>query len=279
MKNSLSSVVERITADPGGIILTVLTGADLGGDNNGETGFYPWISDTWGLFYSRSRLEEAGYSRSELMESAAGGLDTFITELAGVCSEDEYLFYTGASYSWPWLAWIQHLELEASRGQVPAGFTSGDYSRGIGKWNKLVADGLVNPDFADTGLAASLYSIRGGEGLFVLSDSSIYGAYLPDERSEIESIPFPGSIEQGWQIGGSFYLGLIYGENTPDEVVRAGALLNEYLRNGEIRERFLQKTGILLLPETTPGDLNEVPSLTQKVRDPELRELLSLLVP
>ena len=122
-----------------------------------------------------------------------------------------------------------------------------------------------------------LQTISKDQALFVLSDQGIYNLYHPSSRLGIDYIPFPGSAKQGWQIGSSLYLGLIADEDVRKETSAAGEIFISYLRSEDISERFLQKTGIHIFTDGDSESLIDIPSLTEKVQDNDMQELLEYL--
>lgn len=283
MKKALAEDLGSPTGGSDELILTVLADTDIPRNEEWSGAFAPWTGDTWGLYYNSERLAEAGYTGGEPAELAKSDFDTFVDSLRSAAEGEEVLFYVGAEYSWPWLAWIQHLQLEGlpegiQEGEGPGDYSPAAYRTGLERWDLLVENGLINADFVSAGLADSYYSISRGRALFVLSDSKIYDAYLPSERGQILSLPFPGLARRGLRVGSSFSLGLIYSEDTSSRTIAAGKLLINYLRSEEVRTSFLRSTGIPLLSAPTGEEsIEEVPSITRMVRDPELMDLLEYL--
>ncbi len=276
MLKALDPALETET-DKETIILTALSGREFDLHSNINIPESSWTGSRWELFFNEERLNTLGLDQDTLRELGSEGFSSFLSSLKDRTDPGEYLFFTGANYSWPWLAWIQHLQLSESGGIQPPGYSLSDWERGISGWRELIENGWMNPDFRQQNWARSQFSISEGKSLFVLSDSGIYNIYLPGERNKIEAIPFPGSEQGGWQVGSSFYLCLIGPEGTVPETVLAGELLRDYLSSNGIRQRFLEKTGIILNEQSSIGINREIPSITHKVRDPELMELIDLI--
>lgn len=237
----------------------------------------PWISSAWGLFYNIDRLASLGFSRQELGELQAEGFEEFTGTLASRVDSDETVYSVGTAFYWPWLSWIQHLELLASGGVSPDGFDPSTWAPGISAFDSLLENGQVNQDYRARNFAGSQLAISDGSALFVLSDSSIYSTYPPDERKGLDFISFPGTFEQGWRIGSGFHLGAF----TPEKVDRKAAAAEEqllnYLHSESVADRFLRQTGTRILPRESVSAVTEIPSLTQMAREPELQDLLKYL--
>ncbi len=255
-------------------IVSVLAGKDLNLIKDKSSIPAPWISSTWNLFYNSKRLESFGYTRDDLFRLSNQGLKVFSETLEQTLPDDEYVFSVGTAFYWPWLSWIQHLEILEDKGRSPVGYSPEDWKSGIDSWDKLVEDRFINPDFSMQNFASSQLAVSTGKSLFVLSDSSIYSTYPPAERSEIDSIPFPGTTAQKWQIGSGYYLSGSFRADEKRSILDAEDLLISYLHSDEVRDRFLRNAGIRLLSKESKPALRDIPSLTQRAGDPELQDLL-----
>lgn len=236
-----------------------------------------WISSAWSLYYSRKHLEELGFSTEKLTELSSGLFNDFIAELGPAVPGGETLFSAGTSFYWPWLAWVQHLHLIANSGMSPEGYSLPDWSAGIRSWEEMVRFGYINPDFRSLNMAGSQLAVGEEAALFVLSDSSIYSTYHPEDRAYIEFIPFPGAASQGWRIGSGVQLAAFSDPEISSDEAEAEQLLLTYLHSEGIAGRFLKETGIRLLPLRNQAEVIEIPSLTQQARNPEIQDLLKYL--
>ena len=237
-----------------------------------------WISSSWRLYYSKKRLEDLGYDQRSVSVLSASGLEEFTEVLSAETRDGETLFVTGTMFRLPWIAWVQHLEILARNGEMPEGAALEDWARGMDAFEVLAAGGLINPDHRQLNQAGSQLGILEGRGLFVLSDESIYSTYSPADRGRLQSIPFPGSENQGWRIGSGVILGGFTSSETDPRVAEAEDLLLDYLHSEGVSERFLRETGIRLLPRRTSRfAVKDLPSLTGFVGDAEYRDLLTAL--
>jgi ABC-type glycerol-3-phosphate transport system substrate-binding protein len=270
-----AEVVDALAAGVDAAVVTSLAGRDLEDSPRPLAASSPWTSLRWGLFYDRDRLSEAGWTESGLAELSDRGLDAFVEALTPALRPGEALFSLGTTFDWPWLGWVQHLQLVEADGRLPDSFEPSRWAQGIAAWQDLRDSGLFNADYRDRNWAESVYAISEGRALFVLSDTTIYGAYTPSSRGSLAMVPFPGSAAQGWQVGSSFYLGLILPATSDAELSAAGNELLRYLHSEGVRSRFLEATGTALLPRTPVSGLREFPSLTQRARELDLRDLIA----
>jgi ABC-type glycerol-3-phosphate transport system substrate-binding protein len=275
------SLAARLSENPPGadeVLISVLAGRDLDTYAGHYRKAVPWISSAWRLYYDSRRLAALGFSREELTALSASGMDSFTAAFRDYATGSELLFCLGADFYLPWLAWIQHLQLSATGGYSPTGYRPSDWTEGIREWKALSDSGYFNADHEEINFAVSQLAISRGKGLFVLSDGSIYNTYPPRERIHLDSLPFPGAETGNWQVGSSFYLGVFSGaRDKEDDTSSLEELLLDYLFSEGVRDRFLSATGIPLLPRSDSRTLREIPSLTQKVDDPQLQELLKYL--
>lgn len=275
------SLAARLSESPPGkneVIISVLAGRDLDAYDGHYREAVPWISSAWRLYYDSRRLAVLGFKREELTALSASGMDSFTAAFNDYTTGDEPLFCLGADFYLPWLAWIQHLQLSATGGYSPTGYRPSDWAEGIREWKTLSDSGYFNADHEEINFALSQLAISQGKGLFVLSDESIYNTYPPRERIHLDSLSFPGAETGNWQVGSSFYLGVFPGAQVKeDDSTSLEELLLDYLFSEGVRDRFLSATGIPLLTRSSSRTLREIPSLTQKVDDPQLQELLKYL--
>ena len=272
MKRKLFSDLE--SAGPERVSLTVLSGQDITRFAGDRDIFSPWISYDWNLYYNQDVLAELGYDKEKLNELSMGSLKDFIAEFTPHLKSGQTLFSLGANYYLSWLIWVQYLQLLENKGVSPKGYAPEEWMDGIKSIESLIEAGVFNPDYKEKNFAWSQLAVGRGEALFVLSSSTIYSTYPPLERASITSIPVPGTVAQGWEIGSNIYLELVAAEEAPEETVAAGTLLKDYFRSDGIRQRYLKKTGILFLPEIGRKEKLEIPSLTHKSMDLEVQDLL-----
>ncbi|MBI9104105.1 MAG: hypothetical protein JEY99_16940 [Spirochaetales bacterium] len=114
-----------------------------------------------------------------------------------------------------------------------------EWSDGINLWEELKNSGLFNYDYNSASFTPSLFSIKRNEALFVLSDSTIYSTYLPEDREDLASIPFPGSIEQNWVVGSGFYFGTLLADDKNKSSAKMAELFQNFLFSSSVREDFL----------------------------------------
>ncbi|WP_319477365.1 hypothetical protein [Marispirochaeta aestuarii] len=275
------SLADRLSATPlkkDEVIISILAGRDL----DEYSGLYreaiPWISSAWRLYFDPRRLSDLGFSHDDLAALSRRGMEDFSETLLEHSDKTEAIFSLGSAFYLPWLAWIQHLQIAYSGGEIPTGHSPSDWIEGIRAWQALVDAGCFNSDYREANFASSQLAIRRGKGLFVLSDGSIYSTYPPGERIHLDSIPFPGSETENWQVGSSFYIGVFTPQRDEDDAgFEIENLILDYLFSEGLRQRFLAATGVPLLPRSNANSLREIPSLTQKADDPELQELLKYL--
>jgi len=277
MKKSLEKKISGGESEENTLILSVLTGSDLSKYPLIEEQAKPWTGHSWGLYFNKIELERLGYSKERLNELSSLGLEPFILEMKKLTTENKSLFNLGANFYWPWLTWIQHLQILENGGLEPEGFSPDDWKTGIEKFNSMTERHLFNGDFEDSNWAGSLLSISEDRSLFVLADSTIYDVYHPSDRQQIVSIPFPGSLDQKWQIGSTYYLAVIEKGIKSEAVIKSAETLIKYLRSESVSNRFLQSTGVKLSDSPESDILKDIPSITQKVQDDEMQELLKYL--
>ena len=275
------SLTERLSGPPlekDEVLVSILAGKDVDEYSGLYTEAVPWISSAWRLYFDSRRLSELGFGHDDLAALSRRGMESFSETLLEHPDKAEALFNLGSAFYLPWLAWIQHLQIAYSGGEIPEGYSPSAWSKGIQAWQTLVDAGCFNPDYRETNFASSQLAVQRGEGLFVLSDGSIYSTYPPRERIHLDSIPFPGSETANWQVGSSFYIGVFTPQRDEDDAAfKIEDLLLDYLFSEGVRQRFLAATGVPLLPRSNENSLREIPSLTQKADDPELQELLKYL--
>lgn len=268
------------------VIVTVLTGGDLAHPDIQPLiqEFRPWQRTDWQLYYDTERLSAAGWDQKRLEAAVNKGLEKFIEELLPALNEGESVFVLGADFFWPWLAWIEHLEALSRNGRVPGDYDVASWERGLSAWQRLSEKpGVFNRDYRTMNMASAQLGIRGGKGLFVLSDPSAYRVYPPEQRRYIAGVTFPGA--DNWQIGTSFFLALLdpalkSGDKRKNDSLKAGDAVRKYLHGDTVTGRVLSSTGIFLLPITRDSAFlpkREIPSITQNVRDPDLQPLLKYL--
>ncbi|MDC7234102.1 MAG: extracellular solute-binding protein [Spirochaetales bacterium] len=275
LKKTLISRLE--TGEGESAVVCVLTAEDLLRMAPGQENLSPWISSTWSIYYNEKRLSQLGYSREDLLALSDQGLEVFTRTFEDKVNEGETLFSLGADFYWPWLAWVQHLQLLDTGGKNPQAHGVQDWETGILLWEEMLSRDYFNPDYRSFNWAGSHLAISRGESLFVLSDASLYSTYLPSERSSINSVPFPGSVAQHWQVGSNLYLVSLSGVQEDDSNAEAAGILVDYLRSEGIQTRFLEQTGIRFLMENEDRKRKEIPSITQKTRDPAMQDLLKYL--
>ncbi len=205
-------------------------------------------------------------------------MDEFISQIQNSVPGPESVFILGANYYWPWLAWIQHLYAAENNGRMPEDYEIETWNEAIEEWESLSSrEGVFNEDYRELNFAGSALGIQDGDGLFVLSDSTIFQVYTPDERPGLGSIPFPGA--RSWEIGTGFYTSVL-DLDTSGASLRAASAYRAYLHSREVREEMLAVSGIPLLPLSRDSDRpakREIPSITQNVRDIEIQDLLKYL--
>lgn len=283
MKRELLNDISGDSTDH--MVLTVLTGGDLQNPSIKPlvVDYTPWLQSDWRLFFNTERLKDSGWSQKKLEDAAAKGLDAFVRELKPSVHSGESLFLLGADFYWPWIAWLQHLEALNNRGRMPDGYSLDAWKKGLDAWAELSGEGVFNENYKTVNMASAHLGISGGKGLFVLSDSSIYSVYPPEERHLIAGIDFPGA--RSWQVGTSFFLTLLdpslsAGTDEDNRAMYAAREFRKFLHSEEVRDKILTTTGIFLLPLSGESEFlakREIPSITQNVRDPEMQTLLKYL--
>ncbi len=276
MKKTLSDDMKTVS-DPTSPTIAVLTGQDVNDIFGKSPTSSPWISYTWELYYNTEALSELGYNEESIQSFSTAGFEEFLKEFSPLSKTDRPLFSLGADYYWPWLVWVQHLELLLHNGKNPQGVTPEDWSEGIAYMEFLFDSNLFNSDFRTRNFAWSQLAVNSGESLFVLSDSNIYRNIPPRERDFLGSVPFPGSVGQKWVVGSNFYLEAYASEEVSPNTLAAGDLLLDYLRSEGIRQRFLKQTGIRFLPDQGQRERKDIPSIAHRTIETEMQELLKYL--
>ena len=144
-------------------------------------------------------------------------------------------------------------------------------------WSDIESLGVVATDYREKSWAPAVEDLIEGEALFLLFDGTISTTLTPRQRTEIGSVPFPGSRASGRS---SFAIGSLFFLAIPQEAPnREGAgFLFEYLTSEGVTERFRRETGVeIFTPDRFPADIRIVPSITNRVREPEMKPFLDWL--
>ena len=114
------------------------------------------------------------------------------------------------------------------------------------------------------------------EAVFVLADATLLKSLLPQQRKDMAYFAFPGSQREdsAWRVGSLFYLAVP--EDAPNR--RGARRLVEYLSSEDVAKRFRQSSGVeVLRAESVRAGTQLIPSITQRVREPEMRPFLNWL--
>lgn len=228
----------------------------------------PWSGTMWHIYYHKPTMEKLGVTREDLADLS---WEDFRELMARLQEGGHTPISLGAQFGWPWLAWIQHLTLlnEGADAELSMD-TSIEY------WKEIESSGFVAPDYREKPWAPAVQDLIQGNGLFLLFDATIYRPLLPEERREIEYIPFPGSRAEGssFSVGSFFYLAV------PDEAQNreGAAALVDYLTSEGITRRFRQTTGTeIFMQNEFPENIRIIPSIATSAREPAMRPFLDWL--
>ena len=257
------------------VSLISVSGRDINDLHLQDDTFTPWTGSRWRLYYNSSRLLDFGLTEEDI----TGGMDldfnSFCEYFSEKLPENSFLFaFSGKQPMW-WLAWIQHLQLSLSKGNQPDDYNPGLWETALKEWDKLIEKGLINNNFKSVSIPDSFYMISTGEALFVLSDNSVYTVYTPRERENLNVVFFPGSAADKWIVGSDFYLGITGNKEDSRNQFMAANLLKDYLFSDPVRNILLEKSGVVIYPPENSGKMNEIPSLTLKIREEGISPLLN----
>jgi ABC-type glycerol-3-phosphate transport system substrate-binding protein len=251
--------------------LIVLAGADLDLFQDYIGSPRPWTGSIWRLYYHEPALRKAGLLPEEIEGMS---WKNFFEKMKELKKQGDTPISLGGKFSWPWLAWLQHLSLASGSGSSPENLEAI-----LPLWMEIENAGLVNSDYKDKSWPLSVSNMVEGKALFVLFDDAVYSPIDAEHRKDIGSVPFPGSltVDTGidpWQVGSLFYLAIPAGTGEKE----GSQLLLDYLTNESVTGRFFGDTGLKLFSsEEIPEDINTVPSVAQSIRDPLFRPLIEWL--
>jgi ABC-type glycerol-3-phosphate transport system substrate-binding protein len=256
-------------------VISVLTSSNVSENMTLSPGL--WTGNNWKLYYNQDVLLSLDINEEELSNAAEYGLPDFLEQISQKLKPGQDLFSVSSKYYMQYLAWLQHLELERTSGKMPENFSTENWEKAVDSFNNLVSAGLINSDHGEINEASTAINMFKGKALFCLYTDGIYSIFLPGDRDKIKSIPFPGSNTQGWIVGSGFYLAVTEPEDITPGADSAVRTFIDYLRSEEVIDQMLREAGIKLNPPRTRRMVKEIPSISGRARDAELRPLIESL--